>query len=136
MARTSLLEDLFTMLVTLPWWVGVTAAGLFFALGRFYAPGDPGNFMRPAISVIFNAVAILSLAAAAVSAIKNLLRPRSNGGKPDTSANPTTSSGISPACPLCGYPMALRTAKRGAYAGSSFYGCTRYPGCKGTRPAD
>lgn len=39
------------------------------------------------------------------------------------------------ACPRCGNPMILRTAKRGANAGSAFYGCTRYPACKGTRPA-
>ncbi|MBU4201453.1 MAG: restriction endonuclease [Verrucomicrobia bacterium] len=39
------------------------------------------------------------------------------------------------ACPLCGSHMALRIAKRGANAGSSFYGCTKYPACKGIRPA-
>ncbi|MCX6993585.1 MAG: restriction endonuclease [Kiritimatiellaeota bacterium] len=38
------------------------------------------------------------------------------------------------ACPQCGSPMVLRTAKRGANVGSSFYGYTRYPACKGTRP--
>jgi restriction system protein len=30
--------------------------------------------------------------------------------------------------------MVLRTAKRGADAGSEFWGCTKYPACKGTRP--
>jgi len=45
------------------------------------------------------------------------------------------SASASLACPRCGSPMALRTAKRGASAGSSFYGCTKYPACKGTRPA-
>lgn len=39
-----------------------------------------------------------------------------------------------PSCPRCGSPMALRTAKKGASAGSQFWGCTQYPGCKGTRP--
>lgn len=39
-------------------------------------------------------------------------------------------------CPRCGSPMTLRTAKRGTNAGSSFYGCTRYPACKGIRPAE
>lgn len=41
----------------------------------------------------------------------------------------------SAACPRCGSQMLLRTAKRGANVGSSFYGCTRYPACKGIRPA-
>ena len=36
------------------------------------------------------------------------------------------------ACPVCGQRMALREAKRGPNAGSQFWGCTRYPLCKGT----
>ncbi|PKQ30644.1 MAG: hypothetical protein CVT62_11855 [Actinobacteria bacterium HGW-Actinobacteria-2] len=42
---------------------------------------------------------------------------------------------IDPSCPICSAPMALRTARRGPRAGSRFWGCTRYPGCKGVRPA-
>ncbi len=37
-------------------------------------------------------------------------------------------------CPLCSKPMVRRTAKRGANAGSEFWGCTGYPACRGTRP--
>lgn len=37
-------------------------------------------------------------------------------------------------CPLCSKSMARRTAKRGANAGSEFWGCTAYPACRGTRP--
>lgn len=37
-----------------------------------------------------------------------------------------------PACPQCGSLMALRTAKSGKNSGSQFWGCTQYPGCKGT----
>src|SRR5690606_14250466 len=37
------------------------------------------------------------------------------------------------ACGKCGAPMKLRTAKRGANAGSQFWGCSRYPACKSTR---
>lgn len=39
-----------------------------------------------------------------------------------------------PLCPACGSEMVLRTARRRAKAGTQFFGCTRYPGCKGTRP--
>ena len=38
-----------------------------------------------------------------------------------------------PNCPLCGKPMALRTARKGQRAGSQFWGCSGYPECKGTR---
>ena len=30
--------------------------------------------------------------------------------------------------------MALRTAKSGKHAGQQFWGCTKYPECKGTHP--
>ena len=37
-----------------------------------------------------------------------------------------------PQCPLCQSPMRLRTAKRGKTAGSQFWGCSKYPDCRGT----
>jgi four helix bundle suffix protein len=36
-----------------------------------------------------------------------------------------------PACPKCGKPTTLRTAKSGKTAGKQFWGCTGYPDCKG-----
>lgn len=36
-------------------------------------------------------------------------------------------------CPKCGQPMVLRTSRRGANAGSQFWGCSTNPACKGTR---
>lgn len=41
-----------------------------------------------------------------------------------------------PTCPLCGKPMALRTARKGPQAGSQFWGCSGYPECKGTKKLD
>ena len=37
-----------------------------------------------------------------------------------------------PACPACGGLMVLRTPKTGPSTGQSFWGCARYPECKGT----
>lgn len=37
-----------------------------------------------------------------------------------------------PACPVCRSPMVLRTAKRGPNIGRDFFGCSRFPSCKGT----
>jgi len=37
----------------------------------------------------------------------------------------------SPSCPKCGSAMVLRTAKRGDNAGQEFWGCERYPKCRG-----
>jgi len=44
-----------------------------------------------------------------------------------TPARVTTTSGT-PACPRCSSPMRLRSGRYG-----QFWGCSRYPGCKGTR---
>ena len=49
-------------------------------------------------------------------------------------AAPPVPSDTEPVCPKCGSPMVLRTARRGANIGSQFYGCSRYPQCRGTRP--
>lgn len=47
----------------------------------------------------------------------------------------TDTSRSSSPCPRCGAPMTPRTAKRGANAGRSFWGCSTYPKCTGTRDA-
>ncbi|MDQ0679673.1 ATP-dependent helicase HepA [Arthrobacter pascens] len=39
-------------------------------------------------------------------------------------------------CPLCGGPLTLRTARYGSNAGYEFWGCTRYPNCKGSLNID
>lgn len=46
-------------------------------------------------------------------------------------AQKTDAAAHIPACPQCGKPMALRTAKSGRNEGKQFWGCTAYPDCKG-----
>jgi four helix bundle suffix protein len=41
-----------------------------------------------------------------------------------------------PDCPVCGQPMRRRTARQGPRAGKPFWGCSAYPECTGTRPAE
>jgi len=41
-----------------------------------------------------------------------------------------------PDCPQCGSPMVIRTAKTGQNAGNKFYGCSRFPDCKGSMRYD
>jgi restriction system protein len=52
--------------------------------------------------------------------------------KPAPAPSPTLAT---PTCPVCSKSMVQRTAKKGANAGQSFWGCTGYPSCRGTRPA-
>lgn len=48
---------------------------------------------------------------------------------------PVTATVSAPSCPVCQSAMVERTAKRGTNSGNAFWGCSKYPGCKGTRPA-
>lgn len=57
--------------------------------------------------------------------------PERQTDQPPTPA--TVDATTTPACPTCAKPMVKRTAKRGANAGSAFWGCTAYPTCRGTR---
>ena len=41
-----------------------------------------------------------------------------------------------PACPKCGAVMVLRTAKKGPNSGGQFWGCPKYPACRGVVSAD
>lgn len=36
-------------------------------------------------------------------------------------------------CPVCGGRLVVRTARKGSYAGSQFYGCSNYPKCTYTK---
>jgi hypothetical protein len=45
----------------------------------------------------------------------------------------TEASETVPHCPVCNTSMVKRLARRGVSAGSSFWGCTNYPKCRGTR---
>lgn len=38
-----------------------------------------------------------------------------------------------PNCPVCNSSMVVRTARKGVNAGNQFYGCSRFPDCRGTR---
>ncbi|MCD6674319.1 MAG: restriction endonuclease [Burkholderiaceae bacterium] len=50
--------------------------------------------------------------------------------------NAATASGSALRCPSCGSEMVRRSARRGANAGKAFWGCSRYPACKGTRSVE
>ena len=49
------------------------------------------------------------------------------------SATNTDSSEKVPHCPICNALMVKRLARRGSAAGSTFWGCSNYPKCRGTR---
>lgn len=52
-------------------------------------------------------------------------------GRQIMSEQPKQIQETSPRCPKCGSEMALRTAKRGDNQGGKFWGCSKYPECRG-----
>lgn len=52
----------------------------------------------------------------------------------DRSAQAEADAPQPPPCPECGAQTSLRTAKSGRSPGSQFWGCTRYPDCRGIVP--
>jgi restriction system protein len=56
--------------------------------------------------------------------------PVADAGAPDRRQTPTPET--VPTCPQCGESMVKRTARRGARAGQQFWGCSRFPRCRGT----
>ena len=54
---------------------------------------------------------------------------------PYKSPPPTiASAGSPPLCPRCSSSMVRRVARRGSNSGNAFWGCSRFPNCKGVRP--
>jgi restriction system protein len=73
-------------------------------------------------------------------ALKALIEPVRHSRRAVPATAPEERSNVnravpeSPACPLCGKAMRMRTAKRGSHAGHGFWGCIAHPDCKGVRP--
>jgi restriction system protein len=135
--RQNLTEDLIEITSKLPWWVGVALAiaayiGLHsVATSEVTAVAQSGrmdalvtqNLFKTLASVGQYLLPLVFLVGAAMSVF----------GRNKRRALHATPGG-SPACPVCQSAMVRRTAKRGANSGNEFWGCSQYPGCKGTRP--
>lgn len=48
-------------------------------------------------------------------------------------AVPPAGAPAAPQCPACNASMVRRTAQKGSRAGAQFWGCSRFPACRGTR---
>ncbi len=59
--------------------------------------------------------------------------PTRTTSRPKITQPPSTAASGTPSCPICGSRMRYRTARRGARAGRPFWGCSRFPSCRGTR---
>jgi restriction system protein len=149
--KSSPAEDFIVVAAKLPWWVALILAVAAYVLLHAYAnqsipvPTAPGRMMDYFIPSMLKGLAtfgqyvlpMLLVIAAGLSWYKSrkvqaIHKPAAGLG---LKSNPVSSQ-QAPNCPVCSSSMKLREAKRGANAGKSFWGCTDYPRCKGTRVAD
>ena len=63
--------------------------------------------------------------------LQALLKPYLATERPSSPSEPVVNPDEQPHCPKCGSDMVLRTAKSGANQGEKFWGCSRYPQCRG-----
>jgi restriction system protein len=149
--KTSPAEDFIVIASKMPWWFAVVLAVIsYFAMHAFASQpttitpiaGQMANFLVP---VLLKGLAtagqyilpILFGVAALMSWVQQ--RKRSTGANHFTGFSAEqhqSNTSASPSCPLCSSNMISRDAKRGANAGKSFWGCSQYPRCKGTRVAE
>jgi len=148
MSRPSLTNEVMGTLSKSHWGIGLTVAVVFWIAGTIVGMATPIGapvmfiFMIGEYGLKF--LAVVAFVAAVISGIRQLNRPTSDVQSPTFAyspprdpreTSPKNEEPSSPSCPLCNAPMVLRTARRGANAGNSFYGCTRYPECRGIRNA-
>lgn len=69
------------------------------------------------------------------AALLELIRGVQTSGNIAPRAPEKERSQHAPVCPRCGSEMVFRTARQGARAGQSFWGCPKFPECRGKRPA-
>ena len=155
--RTSVFEDIMEITARLPWWVGVILALIFYVWLHSVAsqpipamsadPKHMGYFVGKQLWRTFALylqyiLPICCLLGSGISAYRN--KAGNLPAKPVQRRSVATGAGVTQpkpmssepatACPVCGAAMAKRLAKKGANAGQEFWGCSRYPQCRGTRP--
>jgi restriction system protein len=144
---SSTVEDIVVIVSRMPWWIGVVLAAILYfwlhsvatqpvVVDAKHVGDSVGRQMWQAFALFLQYILpVACLVGAAISAIQQYKRAPAQAGQGRARmaavAPKSGDSGIS--CPSCGAPMVQRTAKRGANAGQSFWGCSRYPACKGVR---
>jgi restriction system protein len=106
------------------------AGGFVITSGTFTA--DAQAFVKGLNVKLIDGPKLFGLIQQAKGSIKRAT-PSASAPTPIKPLAPVTPPDAAPACPVCNAAMVRRTAKKGANAGSQFWGCSQYPACRGTR---
>ncbi len=74
MARKSLIEDVFGIVATLPWWVGVILGGAFFYAFKVHIPESVSDPLKPAWTPMFDVLAWAFLGLCLLAALTSFIR--------------------------------------------------------------
>lgn len=97
-----------------------------FVDGVFRAAGLPLIHVQARRGYVANEIAALL-----ASYLTGSAEPAVATEKPVQTPVPAAPVEVAPCCPKCGSEMILRTAKSGANAGNKFWGCSKFPSCRG-----
>ncbi|MCA9253725.1 MAG: DUF2034 domain-containing protein [Phycisphaerales bacterium] len=107
----------------------LVTCGSFTREARSFADGKPIDLVEgPELWELVKSVKAASTASAP-NRPSTSVHPKPS--PPTASTSPSTEA--PPHCPKCQAPMVLREAKKGQNAGSRFWGCSRFPQCRGTQ---
>lgn len=137
--KSSVLEDLMEISAHLPWQVGVGLAVVAYLIFHYFASKTPFTMNPAELKAMGQTVGdgVVSGAWTTISGVLQYIVPLAFLVGAGVSAIRKKKESVSdtdvPSCPKCGNSMVRRTAKSGANAGNSFWGCSQYPACRGVR---
>jgi len=131
-------ESLLNLLVECPWWVSVLVAGFAFVFLRFifpsiHFPGMAANAFTKGLSSAAPFVALVLLLPAPIAALNSWLKKKRGEDRQTFEQIPMEVPPVS-SCPKCGSDLVIRVAKKGNNPGQQFWGCSKFPQCRFTRP--
>jgi hypothetical protein len=131
------LVQILVELIDLPFWVSMVIAAFFYLSLTFLPPLLPGSSMTAAVfaKVLPTFAPWLAGAALVAGSLGVLRRWFGRVVMPRLVSLFRRGDATAPACPSCSKTMLKRIARKGARAGSAFWGCSDFPGCRGTRAA-
>jgi restriction system protein len=144
--KSSPAEAIIEIASLMPWWLCIGLAAVSYVALHAYAispaaPIVPGQAAAGVVPLLLKGVAtagqyilpILFCFAALLSFINRAKANKDQLGPNTATPTNATRASSAPSCPICAGSMVMRKAKKGAKAGSTFWGCTSYPDCKGTK---
>ncbi|HNO80316.1 MAG TPA: DUF2034 domain-containing protein [Phycisphaerae bacterium] len=106
----------------------LVTCGSFTREARSFADGKPIALVEG--PELWELVQSVSKASSSIAPHRSSIPAQPKPSPPTTSPGPSTEA--PPHCPKCRALMVLREAKKGPNAGSRFWGCSRFPQCRGT----